>query len=93
MDKVLFISRKAHSYFRNHMGDTKQIVDYFDIEVQKVLSVLKYKYKNNPKIIFKDNTPEFSEKVYYYDLDNYVYIKKSDESRFGQWICVLYECH
>ena len=93
MDKVLFISQKAHSYFRNHMGNAKQIVDYFDIEVQKVLPVLKYKYKNNPKIIFSDNTLEFSEKVYYYDLDDYVYIRDSNESRFRQCICVLYECH
>lgn len=50
MKRILFYDNSVSDYFikRNY---TKLIIDYFDIEVQKILKSIGYSFKNNPQLI------------------------------------------
>lgn len=48
--RILFISKKAYRFYYAKNISCKTIVDYFDIEVQKIIQILGYRYKKSPKI-------------------------------------------
>lgn len=53
MKHVLFYSNKFSNYLGNRQWHDSKIIDYFDIEAQKILSILNYSFKTNP-ILIKD---------------------------------------
>ena len=53
MKRILFYSNKFSKYLKNRQWADSIIIDYFDIEVQKILSCLNYSFKTNP-ILIKD---------------------------------------
>lgn len=51
MKKILFFSKRSSCFFQN--ASDKLLVDYFDIEVQKILHGISLSYKMRP-IVVKD---------------------------------------
>ncbi len=49
MVKVLFYSHRFSSFLQN--ATNEMIIDYFDIEAQKMLSIIGFSYKRQPAII------------------------------------------
>lgn len=52
MKKVLFFDNDLIIPFNY---DKKFIIDYFDIESQKILPIIRYSFKNNPQILYYNN--------------------------------------
>lgn len=51
MNRVLFYSEKFNFFLKNNMWEDSKIIEHFDIEVQKILPVLKYSFKANPALV------------------------------------------
>lgn len=51
MNSILFFSEKLSIYLKSNIWDDTMIIDYFDIETQKILPVLNYSFKANPNLI------------------------------------------
>lgn len=52
MKKVLFFDNDLIIPFNYNK---KFIIDYFDIESQKILPIIRYSFKNNPQILYYKN--------------------------------------
>ncbi len=58
MNQILFYSENFSCFLKKNRWEDPRIVEYFDIEVQKILSVLKYSFKANPVLITNYKTTE-----------------------------------
>lgn len=50
MKRILFYDNSVLDYFTKH-NNPALIIDYFDIEVQKIIHVIGFSYKNKPQLI------------------------------------------
>ena len=66
MTRILFYSRKAYSYFTSRKASDMQIIDYFDIEFQKIIHFIGYRLKKDPVILINYFS---NDDMLYYDLD------------------------
>lgn len=69
MKRILFYSKQASHYLQNAFPN--RIIDYYDIEVQKILRTLGYTYKMNPIIISADEQVKDNGILFQYDLDSF----------------------
>ena len=92
MEKVIFISKKAKNYFKNNLSYKHLIYDYFDIEVQKILPMLGYKYKHLPELVTSYEKTENEKAEKCFDIDTYVFIPLPEKRNFTKSLCVRYHC-
>ena len=69
MKRILFYSEQAKYYLQNASPD--RVIDYFDIEVQKILRIIGYTFKMNPILIYADTQAEGKDILFQYDLDSF----------------------
>lgn len=87
MKVIGFFSKKAFGYLKN--ASDHYVIDFFDIEVQKILGYIGFSYKKSPHIIkgivaSEDSISEF------YDIDTlevYTHV-----CVLPDFIAVSYEC-
>ena len=72
MKKILFYDNSVLDYFIKY-NNTNLIVDYFDIEVQKILHAIGFSFKRNPRLIFPQSAIKTmqSQLDYMYDLKSF----------------------
>lgn len=87
MKQILFFSQKAYAYFSTRNVSDIQIIDYFDIEVQKIIHYIGYRLKKNP-IIEKNYIPNSC--TLFFDLDYFRWTTLSNVH--PNTIRVIYEC-
>ncbi len=87
MTRILFYSRKAYSYFTPRKASDMQIIDYFDIEVQKIIHFIGYRLKKNPVIV---NDIISSDYTRCFDLDAFMWATYNDIDT--KTISIIFEC-
>ena len=87
MIRIQFYSQKAYTYFSARKASDIQIIDYFDIEVQKIIHYIGYRLKKNPTIEKRNVSNNC---VLYYDLDHFKWSNLNDIR--PDTINVVYEC-
>lgn len=87
MTRILFFSRKAYSYFTSRKVSDMQLIDYFDIEVQKIIHFIGYRLKKNPVIV---NDIISSDYTRCFDLDAFMWATSNDID--AKTINVIFEC-
>ncbi len=91
MKRILFYSNKFSNYLENKRWENTKIIDHFDIETQKILSILNYSFKTNPVLIkdFKSYRTISVDKIINLDcpLQN-----SSMETIFSFFPAVIYNC-
>ena len=58
MNRIIFYSKNFSIYLKNNMWEDVRIIEHFDIEVQKILSILNYSFKANPILVINHKTYE-----------------------------------
>lgn len=92
MKQVIFISKTAKNYFKNNLSYKNLIYDYFDIEVQKILPILGYRYKCSPELIISYKKMKNKKIIKCFDIDNYVFVPFPEERDFTQRFFIKYDC-
>lgn len=90
MKNILFISQRFNDYCKANYVNTSFIIDYFDIEAQKILNCIGYRIKMCPQIINNDANPgEYKKYELIYDLDIHDFITYNKKRKmFG----VVFSC-
>ena len=89
MRRIFFFSRVFDHYCKNKNAGREYIVDYYDIEVQRVLYSIGFRFKMSPCIYCVSNN-SYTHLVHdMYDLDHYVFVEKleGDEVRGVIYVC------
>ncbi len=88
--KILFFSKNAYTYYNKCKNPSKLLMDYFDIEVQKILTSLEFSFKKSPFLISIscDNSIEYR---HAYNLDTHKYQKMSFDKDI-HYYAIIYEC-
>lgn len=90
MKRILFYSHNLVNQFRRLRICDNLIVDYFDIEVQKILRSIGYIYKMNPIVFIPGKQCVDTENLIFYNLDYFSITLP--ESCDGNFIGVSYDC-
>ncbi len=87
MKTIVFFSKQALSYLQDALDE--YVIDYFDIEAQKVLGIIGFSYKRSPFVM---RSPFESGKttLCFYDLDTYSFSSHSNLPK--DTIGVFFEC-
>lgn len=91
MKKILFYDNTINNYFYK-LNCESIILDYFDIEVQKILPVIGYSFKRNP-LLFKYHSGEFDDLAieYFCNIRKPIVKHISKESLLPNGI--IFECY
>ena len=93
MEKLLFYSTSLNKHLKNNTWNKSVIMDYFDIEVQKVLSMLGFAYKNNPSLIVVKQFINVQNVISSYNIDTILSLNDTADLLGKEIIGVIYECH
>lgn len=89
MRKILFFSKRINNYLLNNNAKADYIIDYYDIEVQKVLNSIGFRIKLSPYIYDVSSSVSASAIDGIFDLDNH----KFSPGFFGEQIIgVVFSC-
>ena len=91
MKRILFYSNKFSNHLKNRQWEDQIIIDHFDIETQKILSILNYSFKTNPILIkdFKSYCAVSADEVLNLDCPLQ---KQSAETVVPLFPAILYNC-
>lgn len=90
MKNILFISKKFNNYCKVNYVNTTFIIDYFDIEAQKILNCIGYNVKMYPQIIDNDANLDKNRKYeLIYDLDIHNFITYNKKTKL---VGVVFSC-
>ena len=89
MRKILFFSKRINNYLLSNSTKADYIIDYYDIEVQKVLYSIGFSIKLSPNIYYASSSASASAIDGIFDLDNHKFIS----GFFGEQIIgVVFSC-
>ena len=74
MRKILFFSKRINNYLLNNGARADYIIDYYDIEVQKVLNSIGFSTKLSPNIYDASSSVSASAINGIFDLDNHKFV-------------------
>ena len=89
MRKIFFFSKVFSAFCKNNNAGTDYIIDYYDIEAQKVLYSIGFKIKMLPSIYFASSCAQMQLICDMYDLDNYMFV---DSIEGGEVTGVVFVC-
>ena len=90
MKRILFYDNSVLDYFTKH-NDPNLIIDYFDIEVQKIIHSMGFSFKNNPKLVKNIIPHHLHYPIDYFFNINEVTVKKDIPNH--PLLGVIFDCY
>ena len=91
LDKILFFDDRIDFLF-DHSKNKKQLIDYFDIEVQKILRQLGYSFKRNPEFILSKSSTQ-NQFDYICDLNSFDFSRHHKELHKMPCCGIIFDCY